>query len=233
MIGSSHSQLCKKHSCSVKLKGWPLDYNPRKIPIEDSWIIILQNNSKCLLLNDKQMPHEILFGLLEEIQTQKNEQTKIERKEIWKKSKRNRVSYTNIYIALFAFLSSTAEESRWSKLNEMFVFGILFIYYVWLLRLLWNEVFENNKITFNWQLFGVFLSNIKQMLLLNISHRYDPTIFIKNLKEVLLFHLKNFSSLLCSTLSPSSLLNRQLNNVSFVVLNPLKSKFKICLLWQL
>ena len=143
------------------------------------------------------------------------------------------MSYTNIYIALFAFLSSTVEESRWSKLNEMFLFGILFIYYVWLLRLLWNEVFENNKITFNWQLFGGFLSNIKQMLLLNISHRYDPTIFIKNLKEVLLFQLKNFSSLLCSTLSPSSLSNRQLSNVSFVVLNPLKSKFKICLLWQL
>ena len=31
------------------------------------------------------MPHEILFSLLEEMQTQKNEQTKIERKEIWKK----------------------------------------------------------------------------------------------------------------------------------------------------
>ena len=55
MIESSHSQLCKKNSCSVKLQGGPLDHNPRKIPVENSWITILQNNSKCLLLNDKQM----------------------------------------------------------------------------------------------------------------------------------------------------------------------------------
>ena len=71
MIGSSHLQLCKKNSCSVKLQGRLLDHNPTKIIVDDSWIIILQNNSKCLLLNDKQMPHEILFSLLEEIQTQK------------------------------------------------------------------------------------------------------------------------------------------------------------------
>ena len=68
MIGSSHSQLCKKNSCSVKLQGGSLDHNPRKIPVEDSWIIISQNNSKCLLLNDKEMPYEILFSLLDEIQ---------------------------------------------------------------------------------------------------------------------------------------------------------------------
>ena len=66
MIGSSHSQLCKKNRCSVKMQGGPLDYNPRKKPMENSWIIIiLQNNSKCLLLNDKQMPHKILFSLLQ------------------------------------------------------------------------------------------------------------------------------------------------------------------------
>ena len=53
MTRSSHSQLCKKNSCSVKLQGGTLDHNPRKIPVENSWIIILQNNSKCLLLNDK------------------------------------------------------------------------------------------------------------------------------------------------------------------------------------
>ena len=61
MIGSSHSQLCKKNNCSVKLQGGPLDHNP----VENSWIIILRNNSKCLLLNDKQMLHEILFSLLQ------------------------------------------------------------------------------------------------------------------------------------------------------------------------
>ena len=58
-------------------KHWPyLDHNPRKIPVEDSWIIILQNNSKCLLLNDKQMPHEILFSLLDEIQNTKKMKTR-------------------------------------------------------------------------------------------------------------------------------------------------------------
>ena len=76
MIRSSHSQLCKKNSCSVKLEGGPLDHNPRKIPVENSWIIILQNKSKCLLLNDKQMPHEILFSLLDEIQNIKKMKTR-------------------------------------------------------------------------------------------------------------------------------------------------------------
>ena len=77
MIGSSHSQLCKKNSCSVKLQGRPLDHNPRKIPVENSWIIILQNNSTCPLLNDKQMPHEILFSLLlDEIQNTKKMKTR-------------------------------------------------------------------------------------------------------------------------------------------------------------
>ena len=89
MIGSTHSQLCKKTSYSVKLQGGPLDHNPRKIPVENSWIIILQNNSKCLLLNDKQMPHEILFNLLrllDEIQntkkmkTQESKERKFEKK---------------------------------------------------------------------------------------------------------------------------------------------------------
>ena len=75
VIGSSHSQLCKKNSCPVKLQGGPLDHNPRKIPVENNWIIILQNNSKCLLLNDKQMPHVMLFSLLEEIQNTKKTKT--------------------------------------------------------------------------------------------------------------------------------------------------------------
>ena len=53
MIRSNHSQMCKKNSCSVKLQGGPLDDNPRKIPVENSWTIILQKNSKSLLLNIK------------------------------------------------------------------------------------------------------------------------------------------------------------------------------------
>ena len=89
MIGRSHLQLCKKNSCSVKLQGGPLDYNPRKIPVENSWMIILQNNSTCLYLNDKQMPDEILLSLLQlldEIQntkmmkTQESKERKFEKK---------------------------------------------------------------------------------------------------------------------------------------------------------
>ena len=55
----------RKIVCSEKLQGGPLDLNPRKMPAENSWIIILQSNSKCLLSNDKQMPREILFSFLE------------------------------------------------------------------------------------------------------------------------------------------------------------------------
>ena len=80
MIGSSHSQLCKKNSCFVKLQGGPLDHTLGKLPVKNSWIIILQNNSKCLLLHDKQMPHEILFSLLDEIQTRESKERKFEQK---------------------------------------------------------------------------------------------------------------------------------------------------------
>ena len=51
-------QNCAKNSYFVKLQGGAVNHNPRKIPMEDSSIIILENNSKCLLLTDKQMPHE-------------------------------------------------------------------------------------------------------------------------------------------------------------------------------
>ena len=55
----------------------------QKKPVEDSYIIILQNNSKYLLLKDKKMPHEILFNLLDKIKNiKKDKHTKIERKEI-------------------------------------------------------------------------------------------------------------------------------------------------------
>ena len=98
MIGSSHSQLCKKNSCSVKLQGGPLDHNPRKIPVEDSWIIILQNNSKCLLLNDKQTnaTQDTVQFVRRNTKHEKDEHTKIERIEIWKRSNSNRVSCFNI-----------------------------------------------------------------------------------------------------------------------------------------
>ena len=89
MNGSSHSQLCKKNSCSIKLQGGPLNHNPRKVPMEDSWIIILQNSSKYLLLNNKQMPHEIPFSLLDEIQNTKKMNTRESKeRKFEKKSKR-------------------------------------------------------------------------------------------------------------------------------------------------
>ena len=78
------------------------------ISVEDKWITILQNISRCLLLNDKQMPHEYWNTKLN-----KDEHTRIERTEIWNKSKRNRASCLNILLDVFAFLSNTVEEGRW------------------------------------------------------------------------------------------------------------------------
>ena len=43
----------------------------------------------------------------------KDEHTRIERKEIRKKSKRNRVSCFNIKSYICSFLSSTIEEGKW------------------------------------------------------------------------------------------------------------------------
>ena len=79
-------------------------------------MIILQHNSTCLLLNDKQMPHEILFSLLQlldKIQNTKKMKTRESKeRKFEKKSKRNRVS-CYIYIVMFAFLSSDVEVRRW------------------------------------------------------------------------------------------------------------------------
>ena len=56
---------------------------------------------------DKKMPHQILFSLFDEIQnTKKDKHTRIKRKI-------NRVSRFNIFIVVFAYLSSTVEEGRW------------------------------------------------------------------------------------------------------------------------
>ena len=60
------------------------------------------------------MPHEILFSLFDEIQTQKKMNTRESKESKFEKtSKRNRVSSFNIYILLFEFLSITVEEGRW------------------------------------------------------------------------------------------------------------------------
>ena len=112
MIRSSHAELCKDNN-SVKLQGAPLDRNPRKLPVGDSWIIILQNNSKCLVLNDKQTPHEILFSLLEEIQNTEKMHTRIERKKTWKKVREIRWVFFNIYVVVFAYLLSSVGEVGW------------------------------------------------------------------------------------------------------------------------
>ena len=52
-----------------------LTITPRKTSAENSWIIILQNNYKCLLLNDKKMLHEILLSLFDEMQNTKKMKT--------------------------------------------------------------------------------------------------------------------------------------------------------------
>ena len=103
MVGGSHLQLCKKNSCSVKLQGGPLDYNPRKIPVENSWMIILQNNSTCLYLNDKQMPHEILLSLLQlldEIQNTKMMKTRESKERKFEK----KVTEIGWVVVIFMFL---------------------------------------------------------------------------------------------------------------------------------
>ena len=86
MLEKAIRSCAKKNSCSVKLWGGPRDHDPRKIPVKERWIIILQNNSKCLLLNVKQIPYQIQFSLLDEIQntkkmnTQKSKEKRIENK---------------------------------------------------------------------------------------------------------------------------------------------------------
>ena len=84
-------------------------------------MIILHNNSTCLLLNDKQMSHEILFSLLQlldEIQNTKKKKTRESKeRKFEKKSKRNRMSCCNICIVTFTFLSSTVEVGRLEKLD--------------------------------------------------------------------------------------------------------------------
>ena len=61
--------------CTYYLNDGTSDYNPRKIHM-DSWVIILQNKSKYLLLNDRQIPHQKLFSLLDEIQDIKKMNTR-------------------------------------------------------------------------------------------------------------------------------------------------------------
>ena len=104
IIGSSQSQLCKNNSCSVKLQGGPLDHNPRKIHVEDSWIIILRNNSKCLLLNDKQVSHDILFNLLEEIQNTKKRNTSESKERKFEKKVREIGWVILIFMYLYLYL---------------------------------------------------------------------------------------------------------------------------------
>ena len=89
MIRSSHSQLCKKNSCSVKLQGEPLDHNLRKIPVQGSWIKILWSNSKCLLLNKKaNATQDTVQFVRQNTKHKKDEHTRIERNKIWKTDKR-------------------------------------------------------------------------------------------------------------------------------------------------
>ena len=61
-------------------------------------------------MNDKQMP--LMLSLLDETQNKKKMNTRESKERNFeKKSKRNRVSCFNIYIVVFAFLSSTIQGS--------------------------------------------------------------------------------------------------------------------------
>ena len=60
------------------------------------------------------MSHEILFSLLDEIQNTKKMNTRESKeRKFEKKSNKNKMSFFNIYIVVFAFLSSTVEVGRW------------------------------------------------------------------------------------------------------------------------
>ena len=109
---SSHSQLRKKSRCSIKLQGGPLDHNPRKKPEEDSWIVILQSNSKCLILNDKQMPHEILFSLLNKIQNRQKMNTRESKERKFRKKVRGIGCVVLISIYTLFFISNYLSDSK-------------------------------------------------------------------------------------------------------------------------
>ena len=66
-----------------------------------------------MLLNDKQIPHEILFGLLDETkkQNQKYEHTGIERKEILKKARGT--GYIVLMFILLYLLLVEHRRRRW------------------------------------------------------------------------------------------------------------------------
>ena len=69
----------------------PLDHNPRKIPVDDTLIIVLQINIKFLLLNDTQMPHKILSSLLDKIQNTKKLNTRESKERTFEKKVRELV----------------------------------------------------------------------------------------------------------------------------------------------
>ena len=92
-----------------------------------------------------------LHLLLDEIQSTKKMKTRESKEEKFEiKSKRNRVNCLIIYL-------------------------IIYIYYVWLLRLLWRflwKVLKNNVKTFDWQFFAYFYQ---------ISNKYYCLIFLVDL----------------------------------------------------
>ena len=115
-----------------------------------------------------------LLLLLNEIQNTKKMKTRESKERIFEKKVRG-IGWVVLifiyYIVVFAFLSSTVEVGRWQKLNEMFVFGMLFICYIY-------EKFS--RITSGWQLFAYFYQ---------ISNKCCCLIFLIDL-----FSLTNISS---------------------------------------
>ena len=120
--------------------------------MEDSWIRILQNNFKCLLLNDKQTNatrYTVQFVRQnikhKKINTRESKERKFEKKV--------REKGLVVLIVVFVFLSSTVVEVNW---NASFwnTFHLLWLTAATFMK--WFEVFKNNVITFGWQFFGYF-----------------------------------------------------------------------------
>ena len=87
------------------------------------WKAVLQNNSRCLLLNILINATRYIFQFVRNEDT-KNEhkRTRRNQKKIWIKSKRRRVSSSNIYRCIcISVLTST--NTCWLKLNRMFSFS--------------------------------------------------------------------------------------------------------------
>ena len=130
MIRSSHSQLYKKSSCSVKLQDGPFGHNLRRIPVQDFtfniFITALKTNSNfAKTINDfgyiltnscfiEQLSvpaseytdkcNKRYFSVCQKWKHKNWTRKEPKERKFEKKTKRKWVSSSNIYVAVFAFL---------------------------------------------------------------------------------------------------------------------------------